>query len=82
MTEEQKKEFIELVAEYSDTTPDEITEDLKFREDLGFNSLNFMTFLGDVEDAFDIEIDGEEVVKLTTVGEAIEYAAELIEEEA
>ena len=30
----------------------------------------------------DIEIDGEEVVKLSTVGEAIEYAAELIEEEA
>ena len=81
MTEEQKQEFLELVAEYSDMPVEEISLDMRFREDLGFNSLNFMTFLGDLEDALDIEIDGDNVVTLSTVEDAIEYASELLEEE-
>lgn len=80
MTEEQKKEFLDLVAEYSDMDGSEITLDMKFREDLGFNSLNFMTFLGDLEDALDIEVDADEVLNLSTVGDAIKYAAGLVEE--
>lgn len=78
MSEKQKEDFLALVAEYSDVAAEEITEDMKFREDLGFNSLNFMTFLGDLEDVFDIEIDGDEVLSLSTVGDALNYAGELV----
>ena len=78
MSEKQKEDFLALVAEYSDYEPEEITLDLRFREDLGFNSLNFMTFLGDLEDVFDIEIDSEEVLNLSTVGDALNYAEELV----
>lgn len=78
MSEKQKEDFLALVAEYSDVAAEEITEDMKFREDLGFNSLNFMTFLGDLEDVFDIEIDGDEVLSLSTVGDALKYAGELV----
>ena len=80
MTEDQKKDFLALVAEYSDTPAEEITLDMRFREDLGFNSLNFMTFLGDVEDTFDIEVDGDAVVDLATVEDAIDYASDLLAE--
>ena len=80
MTEEQKKAFLALVAEYSDMEADDITPDMRFREELGFNSLNFMTFLGDLEDELDIEVDGDQVLELITVEDALSYAEDLIEE--
>ena len=69
----REKEFLELVANYCDKSADELTPEMKFRDDLGFNSLSFMTFLGDLEDNFDREMDEEEALKITTVGEALEY---------
>ncbi len=69
----REKEFLELISNYCDKGVDELTGDLRFREDLGFNSLSFMTFLGDLEDNFDIELDEDEALKITTVGEALEY---------
>lgn len=75
---EQKKEFLEIVAKYSDKKPDEITPEMKFRDDLGFSSLTFMTFLGDLEDTFDIELEEEEALKITTIGEALDYLATLV----
>lgn len=48
--------FLNIVAEYCNTPADEITNDMRFIEDLGFSSLDFMTFLGDLEDTFDVEI--------------------------
>ncbi len=30
---------------------------MRFREDLGFTSLDFMSFLGELEDTFDIELE-------------------------
>ncbi len=78
MSEKQKEDFLALVAEYSDYEVEEITMDMRFREDLGFNSLNFMTYLGDLEDVFDIEIDSDEVQSISTVGDALKYAEELL----
>lgn len=78
MSEKQKEDFLALVAEYSDYEVEEITMDMRFREDLGFNSLNFMTYLGDLEDVFDIEIDSDEVQGITTVGDALKYAEDLL----
>ena len=63
---DKKQGFLEIVAKYCDKDASEITEDMRFREDLGFNSLSFMTFLGDL--------------RITTIGEALEYMNTLIEE--
>ncbi len=78
---DHKTEFLELVANYCDKDASEITNDLRFREDLGFNSLSFMTFLGDLEDSFDIELDEENALQFTTIGEALEYLETLVGEE-
>lgn len=77
---DKKQEFLEVVAKYWDKDASEITEDMRFREDLGFNSLSFMTFLGDLEDTFDVELDEEEAIRITTIGEALEYMNTLFEE--
>ena len=78
MNQEIRKQFLELVAQYCDYSADEIKPEMRFREDLGFNSLNFMTFLGDLEDKLDIEMDEEDALKITTVGEALDNAANLL----
>ena len=76
---DHKKEFLEIVAKYCDKDVSEITDDMRFREDLGFNSLSFMTFLGDLEDTFDVELEEDEAIRITTIGEAMEYMNTLFE---
>lgn len=78
---DNKQEFLELVSKYCDTDASEITEDMRFREDLGFNSLSFMTYLGDLEDTFDVELDEESALQITTIGEALEYMETILPEE-
>jgi len=46
---------------------------MRFIEDLGFSSLDFMTFLGDLEDTFDVEIDEDEIINIHTIEDAIKY---------
>lgn len=66
-----------LIVDYVEVEADAITEDSRFIEDLGFNSYMFMSFLGEVEDEFDVEVDEQEILKLKTVGDAIEYIKQL-----
>lgn len=69
----------ELITNYVEVSTDEISEDSKFIDDLGFNSYDFMSFLGEIEDEFDIEIDEREAVKIYTVGEAVTYIESISE---
>ncbi len=77
---DHKQELLDIIAKYCDKEASELTDDMRFREDLGFNSLSFMTFLGDLEDTFDIELDEENALKITTVGEAVDYLHTLLPE--
>ena len=76
---DNREQFLEIVSNYCDKTVGELTEDMRFREDLGFNSLGFMTFLGDLEDTFDIELDEEQALNISTIGEALELLDSLTE---
>ncbi len=78
---DHRQEFLELVAKYCDKDASELTDDMRFREDLGFNSLSFMTYLGDLEDTFDIELDEENALKITTIGEALKYMETILPNE-
>ncbi len=73
------EEFKDLVAQYTKFSASEITDDMSLRDDLGLSSLDFMTFLGELEDTFDIEIDLDRAVQIGTIGEAIEMMNELVE---
>ena len=80
MDEQKKTQFLGLVAQYCEVPEDELKPEMKFRDELGFNSLNFMAFLGDIEDTFDVELDEEKAVTLTTIAEALAYLEELTAE--
>ena len=69
----------ELITNYVDVDAEEITADSKFIDDLGFNSYDFMSFLGEIEDEFDVEIDEREAIKIHTVGEAVDYIESISE---
>ena len=73
----QEMEFKNIVAQYSKVKPEEMTNDMRFREDLGFSSLDFMSFLGELEDTFDIELEESEVLKILTLGEALKLLDDL-----
>lgn len=63
----------EIIVNYVEVNPDEITENSRFIDDIGLNSYDFMCMLGDIEDEFNITVDEAEIVNLRTVGEAIAY---------
>ena len=71
-------EFKKMIAQYSNVKAEDMTEEMSVRDDLGLSSLDFMTFLGELEDTFDIEIDLDEAVNINTVGEAITMMNELV----
>lgn len=69
MTEEMK--FKNIVAQYCKVKAEDMTDDMRFREDLGFSSLDFMSFLGELEDSFEVELEEEKLLQIVTLGEAI-----------
>lgn len=71
------EKLVDIICNYVEVEPEKITPDSRFMEDLGFTSFDFMSMLGEVEDTFDIEVDETEVVKLRTVGEAVDYIQKL-----
>ena len=50
----QEMQFKTMAAQYCEVAAEEMTDDMRFREDLGFSSLDFMSFLGELEDTFDV----------------------------
>ena len=69
--------FKSIVAKYSNVSVENMSDDMKLRDDLGLSSLDFMTFLGEIEDEFDIELDLDKATQIQTIGEAIEMVKEL-----
>ena len=68
----KEMEFKNIVSKYCDMKPEDIKNDMRFREDLGFSSLDFMSFRGEWEDTFDVELEEENVLKIIYVSEALE----------
>ena len=68
----QEAQFKEIIAQYCNVDVEDMENDMRFREDLGFSSLDFMSFLGELEDTFDIVLEEEEVMEILTLGEALE----------
>ncbi len=72
-TEEIMEKVRELVAERLGVDDDEVTEDAKFIDDLGADSLDIVELIMDLESEFDLEIPDESAEEITTVGDAVEY---------
>lgn len=74
-----EKAFRQLVSQYCTFSPDELTGEKRFREDLDFSSLDFMSFLGELEDEFDVELEQDKIIQIHTIDEALSMIQELQE---
>ena len=69
----------EVVVEQLSVNADEVTEDSKFVEDLGADSLDIVELIMAIEEEFEIEVPDEDAEKLQTVQETIDYVTGKIE---
>lgn len=62
-----------LVAENLNVDAAEITEESKFVDDLGADSLDLVELVMAFEEEFEVSIPEEEVAKLVSVGDVVKY---------
>ena len=66
----------DLVAEQFAIEPEEVSMDSSFEEDLGADSVDLVELVMAMEEEFEVgEIQEEELGKLKTVGDAVNYIA-------
>lgn len=67
----------ELILQYVEAKPEDVTPEARFIEDLHFNSYDFMSLLGELEETLGVTVDEQEVMELHTVGDAVAYLEKL-----
>ena len=63
----------EIVAENLGVDSEQITEESSFKDDLGADSLDLFEMVMALEDEYEIEIPTEDLEKIATVGDVVNY---------
>ena len=63
----------EIIAEQLSVDADSIDEDSSFKDDLGADSLDLFEMVMALEDEYEIEIPTEDLEKILTVGDVVNY---------
>jgi len=74
MTLEEK--VINIIVEQLDVTREECVLEASFIDDLGADSLDIVELLMEMEEAFDIEIADEELEKIATIQDVVDFLRE------
>ena len=69
-----------IIAEQLGVSESQITDDAKFIEDLGADSLDQVELIMALEEEFGADIPDEDAEKMTTVGKAVEYITSQVSE--
>lgn len=62
-----------IIVEQLGVSPEEVTLEASFIDDLGADSLDTVELVMALEEEFDMEIPDEDAEKIITVGDAIDY---------
>ncbi len=68
--------IIEILTEYVDINPSEITAGTDFRADLGMDSLQLADLAARLENEYGITISDRDAMNIRTVGDALEMIGE------
>jgi len=68
----------ELIAATADIPLEKITPESKF-QDLGMDSLDALAMISDLEEEYKIKIPNQEILKIRTVGQAVESLSKRIQ---
>jgi acyl carrier protein len=77
--DELLKKIKAIVADKLSIGEDQVTEEASFIDDLGADSLDTVELVMALEDEFDLDIPDEDAEKMTTVGKAIDYVLEVLQ---
>lgn len=66
----------QIIADQLGVKKEEVTDNAKFVDDLGADSLDTVELVMALEEEFGIEIPDEDAEKLATVGDALKYIEE------
>lgn len=66
-----------IVAQVMGTDPETITADTSFADDLGADSLDLFQIIMAIEEQFEIEINDEDAMTVTTVGDAADMIVKI-----
>ena len=75
MADDTRGRVIEVVAQTLKTDRSRVTDDSRFVEDLGSESMQSVELIAAFEEEFDIEMDEEKALDVKTVGMAVEFIA-------
>ena len=73
MSNDIKTKINEIIIDKLGVEESAISNDAKFIDDLGADSLDTVELIMQFEEEFNLEIPDEDAEKITTVGKAIEY---------
>ena len=73
--------IMSIIAEQLGVEEDSLSEDTVF-SDIGADSLDLFQIISALEEAYDIEIDPDAAEQIKTIGDAMEYIAKAMEQEA
>lgn len=65
--------FRNIICNYVDIDPENITEDSKLRSDIGLNSFDMVNVAVDLESEYGVKIDSKEFSGLKTIGDLMKY---------
>ncbi len=68
-----EEKVIEIIVEQLDVTREECVPEASFIEDLGADSLDLVELIMAMEENFGIEISDEELQKIRTIQDAVNY---------
>lgn len=63
----------QIISEQCGVSADDITMETSFVEDMSLDSLDIFQIISEIEEAFGIEFNPEDMDKIKTVGDAAEY---------
>ena len=70
----------DILSDYIDMDSNEIKLETRLAEDLGLDSYECMSVIGEIEEEFDVELDEREIVKLISIADLLDYISNFKEE--
>lgn len=67
------EKVIEILSEFTEMKPEQMTRDIKLVTDMGLNSLDVVNVVVAFEEEFDIEIPDRVIKDLQTIGNIVDY---------
>lgn len=73
MAEDIQQKVKDIIVEQLGVNPEQVTQEAKFIEDLGADSLDTVELVMAFEEEFGIDVPDEEAEKLQSVGDVVRY---------